>query len=213
MLYWGKQAAEDKAIGLISVSLPSDGTTADVADYNTPITTIVTLVNGNIDNSNIVAGAAIAGSKLADASVTNAKLATGSGQPGGAWTSYTPTFANTTLGNGTVTGAYILIGKTVHFRARFVLGTTSAVASGPTVSLPVTSVALTVDTPLGIAIVLDGGIADYPGTLYWASTTTASPQVTNAAATYGVSNGITATVPITFGSTDNLYVQGTYEAA
>lgn len=60
----------------ISVSLPSDGTTADVSDYNTPITTIVNEFNGNIDNSNIKSGAAIATAKLADdAGVTTAKIA------------------------------------------------------------------------------------------------------------------------------------------
>lgn len=53
----------------INVSLPSDGTTADAADYNTPINTIVSEFNGNIDNANIKSGAAIAGSKIADASV------------------------------------------------------------------------------------------------------------------------------------------------
>lgn len=49
-------------MGTISVSLPSDGSTADVSDYNTPITTIVTALNGNIDANN-----------LADNAVTTAK--------------------------------------------------------------------------------------------------------------------------------------------
>jgi hypothetical protein len=53
----------------ISVSLPSDGSTADVADVNTPINTIVTEINGNLDNANIKSGAAISGSKIADASI------------------------------------------------------------------------------------------------------------------------------------------------
>src|SRR4051812_42420252 len=62
-------------MGTISVTLPTDGTTADVADVNTPITTIVTELNGNIDNANIKTGAAIATSKLADdAGITNAKI-------------------------------------------------------------------------------------------------------------------------------------------
>lgn len=56
-------------MGTISVSLPTDGTTADVADVNTPINTIVNEFNGNIDNANIKSAAAIAGSKLADASI------------------------------------------------------------------------------------------------------------------------------------------------
>lgn len=64
-------------MGTISVSLPSDGTTADVSDYNTPITTIVNSINGNLDNSNIASGAAISTSKLADdAGITSAKIAT-----------------------------------------------------------------------------------------------------------------------------------------
>lgn len=61
-------------MGQVSVSLPSDGDTIEVADYNTPITSIVDEINGNLDNSNIDAAAAIAGSKLADESVTSEKL-------------------------------------------------------------------------------------------------------------------------------------------
>lgn len=53
-------------MGTISVSLPADGTTADVTDYNTPITTIVNAINGNLDNANIASGAAISTTKLAD---------------------------------------------------------------------------------------------------------------------------------------------------
>jgi len=63
-------------MGTIAVSLPSDGETIDVADYNTPVTTIVTEINGNLDNANIKTGAAIATSKLADdAGITTAKIA------------------------------------------------------------------------------------------------------------------------------------------
>lgn len=51
-------------MGAIAVTLPSDGTTADVADYNTPITTIVNEINGNLSDANISASAAISGSKL-----------------------------------------------------------------------------------------------------------------------------------------------------
>lgn len=65
-------------MGTVSLSLPSDGTTADVADYNVPITTLANEFNGNIDDANIKTGAAIATSKLADDSgVTYAKVAAG----------------------------------------------------------------------------------------------------------------------------------------
>lgn len=58
----------------ISVSLPSDGDTIDVADYNTPITTIVNEINGNLDNSNIKSDAAIDGTKVKDYSLGVTKL-------------------------------------------------------------------------------------------------------------------------------------------
>lgn len=90
----------------ISVSLPSDGTAADVSDYNTPITTIVNEINGNLDNANIKSGAAIATSKLADdAGVTTAKIADGAVTPvkrsGGFKVGYITISAT---GNGSVTG-------------------------------------------------------------------------------------------------------------
>lgn len=63
-------------MGTISVSLPSDGETIEAADYNTPVTTIVNAINGNLDNANIATSAAIDGSKLANTSITSGKLAT-----------------------------------------------------------------------------------------------------------------------------------------
>lgn len=61
-------------MGLINFTPITDGTTADAADVNSPLTTIYNEFNGNISNANIASNAAIAGSKLADDSVTAAKL-------------------------------------------------------------------------------------------------------------------------------------------
>jgi len=52
-------------MGTISVSLPSDGQTIDAADYNVPINTIVSTINGSINADNI-----------ADSSITPAKIDT-----------------------------------------------------------------------------------------------------------------------------------------
>lgn len=63
-------------MGLITVPQVSDGDTAEASDINTPVNTIANEFNGNIDNSNIKSGAAIATSKLADdAGIGFAKLA------------------------------------------------------------------------------------------------------------------------------------------
>jgi hypothetical protein len=50
-------------MGIISVSLPSDGQTIDAVDYNVPINTIVNTINGSINADNIT-----------DGSITPAKL-------------------------------------------------------------------------------------------------------------------------------------------
>lgn len=132
---------------------------------------------------------------------------------GAGWTSYTPTFANTTLGNGTVTGAYKQIGKTVHFRATFTLGTTSAVSGNVTVSLPLTSIAAVSNLPIGIANYLDGGTANYSGYIKWASTTTAELIANLAATTWTRSDAVNGSNPISWGNTDGMQVTGTYEVA
>lgn len=58
-------------MGVISVSLPSDGTTADVSDYNTPITTIVNAINGNLDSSNI---SSLSGTKITAGTLSGSAL-------------------------------------------------------------------------------------------------------------------------------------------
>lgn len=56
---------------------------------------------------------------------------------GGAWTAFTPTWTNLTVGNGTVEAAYLQWGKRVEVRGRITFGTTTSVSGGFTASLPV----------------------------------------------------------------------------
>jgi hypothetical protein len=57
----------------------------------------------------------------------------------GAWTSYTPTVTGWTLGNGTVSGKWTQIGKTVHGRAKVTIGTTTVITGTLTMALPATN--------------------------------------------------------------------------
>lgn len=130
-------------------------------------------------------------------------------------TSYTPTFANTTLGNGTVTGRYAQIGKQVDFWARFVLGSTSAVSSTPTVTLPVTA-----DSNYTAAMQLigqvqctDTGTADYDGPVRYASSTTGLLLVDTVSGTYGTETGLSSTTPFVWGNGDAITVTGSFFAA
>ena len=72
----------------------------------------------------------ITSNELASNAVTNAKLSTLTGEIGAEWQSYTPVFTlgggTSSNGNAVITGRYIKIGKTIHFRISYVLGTTTA---------------------------------------------------------------------------------------
>jgi hypothetical protein len=52
------------------------------------------------------------------------------------WSPYTPTLSNITLGNGTLSGAFCQIGRTVHYRASLVLGSSSSLTSLAIVGIP-----------------------------------------------------------------------------
>lgn len=55
-----------------------------------------------------------------------------------AWTSFTPTVAQMTLGNGTTAAQWARVGKTIFYRGLITLGSTTTLgASAPTVSIPV----------------------------------------------------------------------------
>jgi len=207
----------------ISVSLPADGDTIDVADYNTPVTTIVNAINGNLDNDNIAAAAAIAGTKLADSAITTVKIADEAVTPAKllagtgtdwVWQSWTPTWTN--VSGGTLNYAkYIQIGKTVHFRIKYTLGG-AGVSGGIIVTTP-TSINAGIDANNQImnisALMFDTGTAGYPGIVRWNSSTTIQVYAANASGTYLATGGTNATVPFTWASTDVISITGTYEAA
>lgn len=60
-------------MGTVSISLPVDGTNATVSQYNTPITTIVTAINGNLDSGNI---SSLNGTKITSGTLPGSALDT-----------------------------------------------------------------------------------------------------------------------------------------
>lgn len=130
------------------------------------------------------------------------------------WDSFTPTWTNLTVGNGTNTGAYIKIGRTVHVRAEFVLGSTSSVGADPYITLPITAAAYTADrSQVGLVGFNDVGTNSPVGVVRMRSTTTASIFALNASSTYLLLAGVSSTAPFTWTTGDNFGLTMTYQAA
>jgi hypothetical protein len=55
---------------------------------------------------------------------------------GGAWTSYTPTWTNLTVGNATQTSAYVAAGKLYFVRIGLTFGSTTSISAQPEFTLP-----------------------------------------------------------------------------
>lgn len=129
----------------------------------------------------------------------------------GAWKSWTPTLTNMTLGNGTLDCQYFKIGRTVHWKFKFTLGTTSTVGTSPYFSVPF---AYSDGTEIegGFALAVDQSASTrYPLNTYGVGSGIGF-YCLNSGGTYLSAFGITATIPFTWANTDVFFAWGTYEA-
>jgi len=126
------------------------------------------------------------------------------------WNTYTPTFTNVTVGNGTLVARYIQLGKAVHLHVRLTLGTTSAVSGTPIISLPVATASGRLHTGTGNAT---NGTTNFLVETRYGSTTTTQAYVFNAANTFLERTNINGVSPFTWASTHILDFNLTYEAA
>ena len=132
---------------------------------------------------------------------------------GGNWVSYTPTFTNLTVGNGTLSGVYNRIGNIVYVIVRLNLGSTSAVTGGVTVSNPVNSEG-------DYEIVGDATLWAFGGSgvlfagKMWASAAGSTEILAqNSAITHLKLEALSSTVPFTWGTGNILRLQFQYKVA
>lgn len=152
-------------------------------------------------------------STLADSAVTNAKLSTTTGEPGGAWTSWTPTAATGSFGTGAaVTGAYQKIGKTIRFRGQITFGTGFAAGSRIALPFPLNS-GYASNHPIAQMIYGDFGTANYNGTGLTNISDSSLQPVIFVNATNGRADGTSGTNPFTWAVGDIVRFSGEYEAA
>lgn len=133
--------------------------------------------------------------------------------PIGAYTTYTPTFTNFSLGNGAITLAkFSQIGKTVYVRLLVTLGSTSTVSGRIGFSLPVTATNDNIDKAINNAGLLAGAVSAI-GFVALGSTTRADLYAILASGTFTVATNISSTIPGTWAAASTFSSTFTYEAA
>lgn len=129
----------------------------------------------------------------------------------GDWTTWTPTWSNVTLGNGTSTGRYQKHNKGVLYTAVLTLGTTSSITGGVGLNYPVTAVSASAVT--GDVALRDASAGFFYRGMAFLTSGTAQTLLCDNSTAGGVLQGVTSTVPFTWATTDQIFVTGLFEAA
>jgi hypothetical protein len=128
----------------------------------------------------------------------------------GLWVSYTPTFTNFTLGNGTVSAKYARIGRTLHVSILINLGSTSSITGRIIVGLPLAG---NPNSEINYTILYeDTGTATIPG-YGFLSANTLQLLVPTASGTYLGEASTSATIPFTWTTNDKIRIGATYETS
>lgn len=159
------------------------------------------------------------GTGIASDAIHPNHLTTGLSSTTWAWQSWTPTLSGQfTDGDWTKASKYIQIGKTVFFHLYLTAADATPMAGGTgqaTFTLPVTSASLGgANIPsIGTGLIKDAGSSSYPAVCTWQTTTTVDIAVQAAGGTYLTTANISATVPMTWTTSDVISIVGFYEAA
>lgn len=167
-------------------------------------------------------GPSVTGPTGAPSTVTGPTGATGATGSFGftAWQSYTPTLfgsgTNPIIGNGSVTGRYAAIGRTVVGEIRIIAGTAGFNRGSGTysVSLPIAGVIENYQ-PVGQVVMRDEG----PGITYFGTAifnnsvnTRVELYMHSQSATFVEGVAVTESTPFLFSANDKILIQITYEA-
>jgi len=140
-------------------------------------------------------------------------------RPAYVWQSYTPTWTaattNPSIGNGTLTGRYVVIGKLCTYVLGLVTSTTTTYGSGDwAFSLPINAVNTAGINFYGVAHIRKAGTANYERIAQIAPYLSTSVINLFIDPTQGSnSTKISATVPFTWGNGDSIGFEITYEVA
>ena len=183
------------------------GTALSVNVDNTGIEIVsdtLRLATGGVLENNI-ALSSVTTDKIADGAVTLVKIANQ------AWTAFTPTWANLTIGNGTQTFRYVQIGNTVVVQGRLVFGSTTSISGNVSFAAPVAADMLS-NVVVGTANLIDGGTDERFGPVIFLTGVGLALRVYTTGGTYAQNVQLSSTVPFTWANTDVIALSAVYEA-
>ena len=132
----------------------------------------------------------------------------------GAWTSFTPSWTNLTVGNGVVSAAYSKFNKILFVRVYFDFGSTSSLTGVLQMTLPAS---LTQNTSsqetIGLASISKTGFFPTPGIVSVISSTAVQIQTWLSSGTYPSVRNVEPGIPVTFASDTNVSFEFTTRLA
>lgn len=141
----------------------------------------------------------------------------GTGSLANAWTSFTPTWTNLTVGNGTQVAKYRQVGKILFFEVRLVFGSTTSITGRVSLDWPPIAPANTAAANMANVVIELADYSDgpYPGFKFGqgANTTKFELLAVNAGGTYSKFALLSSTVPFTWATSDEINLSGFYEVA
>jgi hypothetical protein len=124
---------------------------------------------------------------------------------------WTPSFQNVTLGNGSVTGFYTKIGNIVSVMFKLTFGSTTSVTSSV---LTISGLPFSIDTiAVGYVNLLRSGVGQYLGVVTRNSATVFDFRALTVSGSTVLSSTLNATAPATWGTSDEFTSQVTYRAS
>lgn len=129
------------------------------------------------------------------------------------WVTWTPTYTNFSLGNGTISAKYQQLGRRVHFRIELTLGSTSSASGAIGFSTPVAP-ASSATKHVGQSVFFDTSTANtYPGQTRIAGGSTINIALGSTSLSVVTVSLLSNTVPTTPATGDTLYVEGSFEVS
>lgn len=131
----------------------------------------------------------------------------------GTWTTFTPTWNNVTVGNGTVTAEYCQINEIVFWRVELLFGSTTAFTGSVNIDYPVTADDIYLGAVGGSVFCDDANDTDYYGALFRNSTSRCNPRAYSVTGSFIAGQSINATNPFTWTTGDRLVIEDFYKPA